>query len=166
MHKLIQIRRSVRNFNSAEIEKEKLLELVRAGMQAPSAGNQKPWMFVIIRDKDTLVKLSNTARGASPLLNASAAIVILNKLENLKYPDFAHQDLSACTQNILLEAVNQNIGAVWIGIAPIEERIKFVKKTLNLNDNTSPFSIVALGYTDENSYHFVDRFDEKNIIWI
>lgn len=166
MLKEIAIRRSIRNFNQKAIEKEKLLELVKAGMQAPSAGNQQPWEFIIITNKEVLDKLSNAARGAKPLLEATAAIVVLGKSQNLKYPDFAQQDLAACTQNILLEAVNQNIGAVWIGIAPIQERINYVKNILELNDTVYPFSIIALGYSDDNLYVFIDRFDDKKIIWI
>ncbi|HOJ37690.1 MAG TPA: nitroreductase family protein [Ignavibacteriales bacterium] len=158
-------RRSVRKFLEKPVEKEKLLEIVKAGMQAPSAGNQQPWQFVIITEKETLNLLSKTAPGAKPLEQASAAIVILNHNQNLRFPEFVHQDLGACTQNILLEVVNQNLGAVWIGVAPIEERIKYVKNTLKLNDNKIPFNIIAIGYCEDNSNYFKDRFDNNKIIW-
>jgi len=38
-------RRSVRKYEQRSVEKEKIEKLLRAAMQAPSAGNQQPWEF-------------------------------------------------------------------------------------------------------------------------
>ncbi|MBP1726990.1 MAG: nitroreductase, partial [Deltaproteobacteria bacterium] len=46
----ILTRRSVRSYTSALIPENLLTQLLRAAMNAPSAGNEQPWHFVVIRD--------------------------------------------------------------------------------------------------------------------
>ena len=42
---------SVRKYEDRPVEKEKIMEILRAGMQAPSACNQQPWEFYPMRRK-------------------------------------------------------------------------------------------------------------------
>ena len=42
---------SVRKYEDRPVEKEKIMEILKAGMQAPSACNQQPWEFFVVRDK-------------------------------------------------------------------------------------------------------------------
>ena len=42
---------SVRKYEDRPVEKEKIMEILRAGMQAPSACNQQPWEFYVVTDK-------------------------------------------------------------------------------------------------------------------
>lgn len=72
-----------------------------------------------------------------------------------------------CTaiENMLIEAVNQQLGTCWCGIAPVEERITNFKNYFKLADNEYPVGIVAIGYGDE-SKPLVDRFNEENISYL
>ena len=58
MLKEIQNRRSIRNYTNEIIPKEEILNLLKAGIMAPSAKNNQPWRFVIvssdIKDKISL----------------------------------------------------------------------------------------------------------------
>ncbi len=47
-------RRSVREFNPNPIPKEDILKIIDAARMAPSAGNQQPWKFLIITDKNKI----------------------------------------------------------------------------------------------------------------
>ena len=41
-----------------------------------------------------------------------------------------------------------------------------VREIFDLDDNLEPFAVVGFGYPeDENSFKFVDRFDENKIIY-
>ena len=51
-------RRSIRKFLPTMVEDEKIEQLLRAGMAAPSAGNQQPWEFYVVRDKRVIQDLS------------------------------------------------------------------------------------------------------------
>ena len=45
---------SVRKYEDRPVEKEKIMEILRAGMQAPSACNQQPWEFYVVTDKEKI----------------------------------------------------------------------------------------------------------------
>jgi nitroreductase len=49
---VIFTRRSVRSFLEKAVEQEKIERILRAGMEAPSAHNRRPWEFIVITDKD------------------------------------------------------------------------------------------------------------------
>lgn len=162
-------RRSVRTFSDKKVEAEKLDKILRAGMQAPSAGNQQPWEFIIIRERKNLDELSSYNPYAGCLKSATLGIIVLfNKnSKSLKYPEYWQQDLSSATQNIMIEATELGLGSVWLGTAPDLQRMKFIKDLYNLDENLIPFSVIALGYPkNQNANYFMDRFDESKIKYI
>ncbi len=158
----INIRRSIRNFTNQEVESGKIEKLLRAGMQAPSAGNQQPWEFVVVSKEDIKEKLSTISPFAKPIKDAPIVIVLVERLTGLKFPQNSTQDMGACAQNILLEVVELGLGAVWLGVKPEEDRMEIVAKTLNLPKEVAPFAVIAVGYS-ESENKFVDRFDETRI---
>ena len=47
---LIKTRRSVRKFKPDPIPEEHVIQMLEAARLAPTAGNQQPWKFLVIRD--------------------------------------------------------------------------------------------------------------------
>lgn len=47
-------RTSIRNYLDRQIEPEKVEQMLRAAMAAPSAGNQQPWEYYVITDSSIL----------------------------------------------------------------------------------------------------------------
>ena len=99
-------RRSVRKFAAREVETEKLEAVLRAGMAAPSAGNQRPWEFYIVRDREKLEALSKLSRYAGPIAAAPLAIVTVCDPEGKRFAEVAATDMAACTENLWLGAVS------------------------------------------------------------
>jgi nitroreductase len=56
--KNIKERRSIRNFEDKEIDKETLKEIIQTGKYAPSAKNDQPWKFIVITKKEYIQELS------------------------------------------------------------------------------------------------------------
>ena len=56
----IYTRVSVRKFEDRPVEPEKITQLLKAAMQAPSAGNQQPWEFFVVTDKEKIKALSQS----------------------------------------------------------------------------------------------------------
>jgi nitroreductase len=56
----IYTRVSTRKFEDRPVEQEKITQLLRAAMQAPSAGNQQPWEFFAVTDKEKIKVLSQS----------------------------------------------------------------------------------------------------------
>ena len=102
-------RRSVRKFKDTPVEDEKIVALLQAGMAAPSAGNQQPWEFYVVRDKEVLRELSHCSLYAGCAAKAPAAIVVCSRDDKMRFRAFANLDLSACVENILLEAVHLDL---------------------------------------------------------
>ena len=63
--KVIQDRRSIREWTAEPISEEDLAMILEAGRQAPSGENAQPWRFIIVRDAETRKKLGALAGGGS-----------------------------------------------------------------------------------------------------
>lgn len=155
-------RRSIRKYTDQVVAEDTVKEIVKAGMYAPSAGNQQSWEFIIVRNKEKLVEITKVHPYSNMLKEVSVAIVICGNLEKEKFKDFWVQDCSAATQNILLAAHALGLGAVWLGVYPAAERVSGVKEILNLPENILPLSIVPIGYSAEERKS-ADRYNESSI---
>ena len=158
---------SMRRYQDKAVEKEKLEKLVRAGMAAPSAGNQQPWEFYVVTRKDLLAELSNTSKYSICVKDAAAAIIpcFRTSAEALMFKECVQLDMSAATENILLEAVELGLGAVWLGVAPVEERMAKVRKCLSLPQDVEAFSIISVGYPAYEK-EVKDRFDPERVHYL
>ena len=52
-------RRSIRKYSDRFISDNDVNKILKAGMNAPTARNLKPYEFVVIRDKNILLKLAD-----------------------------------------------------------------------------------------------------------
>ena len=157
-------RTSVRKYTEQPIEAEKIEMLMRAAMASPSACNQQPWEFYLAADREKMLRLSECSRYAKPTAGAALAIVPCYRKEGLIAPDYAEIDLSACVENILLEAEELGLGAVWMGIAPGRDRMENVRAVMNVDEKLEPFAIIAVGYPAVQNQQ-QDRFDPARIHW-
>lgn len=164
MMDIILKRRSIRKYSETPIEPEKIDTLLKAAMQAPSSGNQRPWEFIVVQDKEQLEKLSHMSPYSKMLAHATLAIVFLGNTERMRYPENWEEDMSMAAQNLLLEAVDLNLGAVFLTIIPHEDRIAHVNNLFELPDHIKPFSVISIGYPSENHDNkVVDRYDAERI---
>ncbi|MCX7902885.1 MAG: nitroreductase family protein [Caloramator sp.] len=161
MHEIFK-RRSIRKYLDKPVAKEDIDDLLRAAMAAPSAGNEQPWEFIIVDDKNILKRIADLHPYAKMLYEAPVAIVVCGDLNKEKYKGFWVQDCSAATQNILLEATDKGLGTVWIGVYPDETRVKDISNIFGIPSNVIPLSIVAVGYPDQEMQE-VDRFEPQKI---
>jgi nitroreductase len=154
-------RTSIRKFQNREVENDKIELLLKAAMAAPSAGNQQPWEFYVIKNKDILEKLSKCSPYAGCAKEAPRAFVNCYR-KNVWAPEYAEIDLSASTENILLEAVKLGLGAVWLGVAPLKDRMQQVKEIIGVPDELQPFAIIPFGYP-VNEAKQLDRYDQNRV---
>ena len=155
-------RHSVRKFRDEKVPDELIIQLLKAGMQAPSAGNFQPWEFIVVDKKEDKLAISKMHQFAKPAAGASHLIITLGNSNNSKFPQMIEQDLGACNENILLQATHERLGAVWLGFHPIEDRVLKLKEYLNIPDWCIPFSVICVGYPQKES-NVKLRFDESKI---
>ena len=155
-------RRSVRRYKDIPVSNDLVEKLLMAGMAAPSAGNEMPWHFIVIDDRQLLLKITEIHPYANMLKECAVAIVVCGDLSLERFKGYWVQDCSAATQNILIEAVHLGLGAVWLGVYPIEERVKNMQKLIGLPENVIPLSIVSVGYPLEKPER-INRFDKSRM---
>lgn len=145
----IMTRTSVRSYLDKPVEDSKIDSLLHAAMAAPTAMNTQPWHFVVIKDRATLDKIAEVTPNARMAAEAPLAIVVCGNMTN-EHADvvrmFWTQDLSAATENLLLQAHAMGLGAVWTGTYPDQQRCDAVSSLLSLPDNLIPLCTVVIGY--------------------
>ena len=159
---IIRKRRSIRQYTDQKVPDEIIKKLLEAAMCAPSAGNQQPWQFIVATEKELLKKISATHVNASMVERASIAILVCGDLNCETHKGYWMIDCAAATENILLEVVDNNLGAVWVGIYPREGRVKYLKNLFKLPENIVPFAIIAIGYPAEQKEPN-NKFDEARV---
>jgi nitroreductase len=161
---VIHSRKSVRKYLNKPVSREQLEVLLRAGMAAPTAGDKRPWSFVVVTERAMLDTLSFSSRGTRMLTGAAAAIVVCgDKDAGFKSEVWVH-DCSAASENILLAAEAIGLGAVWTGIYLNPEPTAYVKRVLGLPESVYALNIISIGYpTGEEKPK--DKWDPNKIHW-
>lgn len=147
--KAILSRRSIRKYKKDQVPPELIEELLKAAMSAPSAGNQRPWHFIIIDDRKILERIPDFHPHAAMMTEVPQAIVVCGDHTAGKIDDFWVQDCSAAAENLLLAMHDRGLGGVWLGVYPLKSRVKGAVKLLGLPKNIIPLCIIPFGYPAE-----------------
>lgn len=160
----IYTRRSARDFTDEPVDEKTLRQLVDAAVQAPSAVNQQPWSFCVVRDRTLLVRISDEAKAhmlkTSPaglshhfqeilsdpkfdvFYHAPALVVISSTTES----PWAVENCSLAAENLMLTARAAGLGACWIGFAQAWLGTPEGKTALGLPANYVPVAPIIVGH--------------------
>lgn len=138
-------RRSIRSYTGEPIEDWQVENLIKAFMYAPSAHNYRPWHIIIVKNRDTLIKLSQATPWSKMLKSASLALVVLGdpEISNLWI-----EDCSAATENVLLEATHLGLGSCWVQVRDVEKGVDTegrVRKILGIPEKYRVLNMIAIG---------------------
>ena len=138
----IYSRRSNRNYKPDPVTDEILLELINAGIYAPTATNQQLWRFAVVTDRAAIDRYSDLAKqlwlnslpamASAPGVTAER-IAMLEKMMRSPINIFHHapalvfifgpparfiqEDCSCAAENMMLAARSLGLGSCWIGFA-------------------------------------------------
>lgn len=157
LQEVIQTRRSIRTYQDRPVPDEMITMILQAAMCAPSAGNQQPWHFIVIRDRQKLDRIPSFHPYSKMVQQAQVAILVCGEIEGKKWPAFWVQDCSAATQNLLLAARDLGLGTVWAGVYPDESRMAGFRDLLNIPPAIFPFALVPVGWP-VGEFGRADRF--------
>ncbi len=132
---VVQKRVSVRSYKSDPVPPEHLERILEAARQAPNAGNQQPWRFLVVQEKDRLNEFrdvawrsrkkwlldngyeADTDEGMKAhydrILGAPLHVVVLIDTA-VRYRGYAEQDGALAAENIMLAARALGYGSVMI----------------------------------------------------
>ncbi|GGA14576.1 putative NAD(P)H nitroreductase YdgI [Paenibacillus marchantiophytorum] len=128
---VIRERRSVRSYDPAvKISREELTEMLQQATLAPSSANMQPWRFLVIDSSELQQKLLPIAFNQQQVVEASAVIVILGDLENIKL-----------AKKIYTQAVDA-------GFMPEQTANSFIERYTSIHASMPPETLRQIVYTD------------------
>ena len=166
MLKEIFDRRSVRSYTDEPVSREQITELLHAAMNAPSARNAQPWRFVVITARAKIDKVQELLPFNKMMLEAPLAIIVSADQEAAATEGHSYLDCGAASENLLLEVVNQGLGACWCGLAPIEKNILDFRANFGIPDSQIPMGVIAIGHTNKAPTPRVDQYKAEYVTWI
>lgn len=158
-------RRSIRKFTSDLVPEVAIDELLHAAMSGPSACNRVPWEFFVVTNDSILKALRQASRFTN--YESKLAIVVAGNLSRalpMQLADYWIQDCSAATENILLQATELELGAVWCGVYPQKRAMKRVAELLEMTERQIPLNIIFIGYPAEKLAER-DQYNDKYVHW-
>lgn len=154
----ILARKSVRHFTADTLAPERMERLLKAAMAAPTGMNVQPWHFIVLTDTSRYDEIFGDNFNMR-MYKESAAVVIFCADTTVTRPprdnpdapavttpnQIWRDDMGACTENFLLAAEADGLGACWTACYPFHDRMDPIRKALQLPDNIVPYSVVPVG---------------------
>lgn len=158
-------RRAVREFTTEPVDDATLRRLIEAAVQAPSAINEQPWLFTVVRDQTLLARISYESK-ASVLKAPPTTLVPQHLQELVSHPEFnifydapaliviasatrdqwAVENCSLAAENLMLAAANEGLGTCWIGFAQIWLETAEGIAALGLPATSMPVAPIIVGH--------------------
>ena len=161
---VVRSRRSIRKYEPKEIPEEKLANILEAARLAPSGGNRQPWRFIVIREKDMKVKVAEAC--SKQLWMGEAAVIIVGCWRSLPGVEDTSliRDVTIAMEHLVLAAVNEGLGACWIGASNIE-RVRALRPLLQVPPEVGINALVSIGYPAEPPRQRVFRTLEEIVCY-
>ncbi|MGB8181840.1 MAG: nitroreductase [Stellaceae bacterium] len=136
LQEAIYRRRAVRDFTAEPVDEKTIRELIDAAIQAPSAVNEQPWAFTVVRDKAVLARISSQSKAhvlrmppagvpphhiremvSNPEFDIFYSAPVLILISSVSRGQWALENCALAAQNLMLAAYACGLGTCWIGFA-------------------------------------------------
>ncbi len=133
---------SIRSYIGKTVPDSVVREVIEAGRLAPSAHNDQPWQFILVRDKSVLKGLKKYCISGSFITEVDFAVVVVTDPSS-KWHEI---DGTRAVQNMVLTAWSHELGSCWIGRLDREGLMKY----LDIPENLNVLTVLPFGYFDES----------------
>jgi nitroreductase len=169
---LLRNRFSVRKFQDKPIPDDVVQDMLEAGRLSPSGGNEQPWAFGVITDRNLIAQIAEMSFHQEWIAKAPLLIVLCTvsvgderggrDIQKYRFPEYTqviekmdqdlywalnqeeHQTKIAGT-HMVLAALEHGVGSCWVS----RFDVKCLAKLLNLPPGYMPSEILVLGYPAE-----------------
>ena len=140
----VRKRYSCRAYQERAVEQEKLDEIFEAARLAPSARNLQDWRFVVVKDKETKIKVAEAANNQRFLEDAGVIVVGCSNSDNVMRCGQAIGpiDVAIGLEHMALQATELGLGTCWIGSFFPEK----VRPILGIPEDVAIIELMAIGY--------------------
>ena len=138
--------RAVRSFRPDPVPQEIVDDILEVARWSGSASNRQPWEIVVIRDRETLEKLSRVEGYAHHLAGAPLGIVLVMAGER---PTQETYDEGRLAERMMLAALAHGVGSSvgWI----VGEGRTAAREILGIPEDRTVRTTISLGYPDEGT---------------
>jgi nitroreductase len=138
---VIKSRRSVRSYREAPIPEEVIRDALDCAALAPTARNVQPWLFGIVREKETLQKIATYADYGKFIAQAPVCFAVFGRRDEKYYLE----DCSAATNQLILGLWAHGVGSCWVA-GDKKEYAEEVRKLLGVPPEYILVSLIPAGY--------------------
>ncbi len=145
---LISIRQSIRSYEEKTVENEKVMMVLEAGRQAPSAVNNQPWYFVVLKGSEQISRLKYVYSREWFLKVPVVIVVCCDRQNAWKRRDgksYGDVDAAIAMDHMILAATALGLGTCWIGAFDSAK----ASEALKLPSHIEPVAMTPLGYSGE-----------------
>ena len=165
---LLKNRRSIRKYQDKPVAVDLIQEMIKESTFAPNAGNEQPWQFIIVNNREMLKKISDESKknilariAANPndyakkyqvmlenesfnvFYNAPCLVMILglSHLKNLSV------DCALAASYFMMAASSRGLGTCWVNLGT-EIHDPEMLRELAIPDNCTIVAPIILGYPE------------------
>jgi nitroreductase len=158
-------RRAVRDYTRQPVSEASLRRLIDAAIQAPSATNEQPWIFSVLRERAQLARISEAAK-AHMLARPPAGVVLGHLHQVVENPEFdllygapalivissathshwAAENCALAAENLMLAARADGLGTCWIGFIQTWLGTPEGKATIKVPADALPVAPIIVGH--------------------
>ena len=161
---LARQRCSVRGYRDTPVEEEKIRYILDAATTAPSACNNQPWIFIVIRDRSSRSRLATVYNRPwflqAPVIIAACCdrSISWRRSDGKDYGDI---DIAIAVDHLTLAATEQGLGTCWIGAfnAPA------ARSVLMLPESVDPIAFTPVGYPSPDKPRKVRKKTDETVYW-
>lgn len=152
LHQLFVERHSIRRYTDKPVDGEAVKTILQAALLAPSSKSKRPWQFVVVEDRETLLKLAECKPVAAHSLKgaAFAVVVCCNPADS----DMWLEDCAIAAEFMQLQGAALGVGSCWVQVrnrfqADGEPSEDLVRATLDIPEEMQVECIMSFGYSAE-----------------
>lgn len=164
LHNLLVCRHSIRKYTDQQVKPEDVQLILEAALLSPTSKSSRSWQFIVVEDKDVLVRMSECKpAGAMPLKGCAFAVVVC---ADPAKSDAWIEDASIAAEMMQLQAADLGIGSCWIQIrdryasdsTPSQE---IIQELLEIPETLPVVCVMTFGYPAEERR----PVDTSKLLW-
>ena len=154
---LLKTRRSIRKYLPKAVEEEKINQITLAALMSPASKRSNPWEFIVVKDNEMLLKLSESRSHSSQMLADSPLGIVV--IADTTKSDVWMEDASIAAIIMQLQAQDLGLGSCWIQVYGRKKdenttAEEFIRELLNIPQQFNVLCILSIGYPKEERKHF------------
>jgi len=156
---IIKSRHSVRKFKPDPVDELVIKDAIECAALAPTARNVQPWLFGVVRDKQTLQKMAGLVENGKFIAGCAACFAVFCEKKEIYYLE----DGCAATENLILALQAHGVSSCWVA-GDKKDYADAIRLMLNVPDTYTLVSLVASGMPAEIT--IAPKKPQKKILFI